>query len=133
MLILALIGIPLIGGSVVLALRSSGMADRARELLALAIVAISLVLGVVVTYQVSQATPIGEASIAPRIEYSPDWMRFKLAAALATNPEGWQLSLGLDGIGATMVLLTLIVAAVVLVMSRKVRSARTVVTMLRGF
>lgn len=118
MLLLALIGIPLVGGSVLLALRSGGLEDRAREQLALAIIAISLVLGVVVTYQVSQATPIGQASIAPHIEYSPKWMRFNLAAALATNPDGWQLSLGLDGIGAAMVLLTLIVATAVLVIAR---------------
>ncbi len=118
MLILVLIGIPLVGGSVLLALRPSGMTDRTRELLALAIVAVSLALGVVVTYQVSQAAPIGQASVAPHIEYSPDWMRFKLAAALATNSAGWQLSLGLDGIGAAMVLLTLIVATAVLVVAQ---------------
>ncbi len=117
MLILALIGVPLVGGSVLLALRSSGVADRARELFAILIVAVTLVLGVLATIQVRQGA-IGEGSIAPRIEYSPEWMRFKLAAALATNPEGWQLSLGLDGIGATMVLLTLIVATVVLVIAQ---------------
>ena len=118
MLLLALIGIPLVGGSILLSLRSGGLEDRTREQLALAIIAISLVLGVVVTYQVSQATPIGQASIAPHIEYSPKWMRFNLAAALATNPDGWQLSLGLDGIGAAMVLLTLIVATAVLVIAQ---------------
>ena len=118
MLILALIGIPLVGGSALLALRTGGMSDRVRESLALAIVAISLVLGVVVTYQVALAAPNSAASIAPHIEYSPEWMRFKLAAALATNPEGWQLSLGLDGIGAAMVLLTLIVATAVLVIAQ---------------
>lgn len=118
MLILALIGIPLVGGSVLLALRSAGMADRTRELLALAIIAVSLFLGALVTYQVSQASPIGDASVAPHIEYSPDWMRFKLAAALATNSEGWQLSLGLDGIGAAMVLLTLIVSTAVLIIAQ---------------
>jgi len=64
MLMLALIGIPLLGGTLLLALRSSGIADRARESLALAIVAVSLGLGILCTYQVAQATAEGQASIA---------------------------------------------------------------------
>jgi NADH-quinone oxidoreductase subunit M len=118
MLMLALIGIPLLGGTLLLALRSSGIADRARESLALAIVAVSLGLGILCTYQVAQATAEGQASIAPRLEYSPAWLHLNLPAALATNSDGWQLSLGLDGIGAAMVLLTLIVAAAVMVIAR---------------
>ncbi len=118
MLLLALIGIPLLGGGALLALRTTGIADSARETVAIAIAFVSLLLGVVCTYQVSQATLEQQASVAPRIEYSPEWLHVNLPAALATNNGGWQLSLGLDGIGAAMVLLTVIVACAVLVIAR---------------
>ena len=121
MLMLALIGIPLIGGAVLLAVRASGLDDRVRESLAILLAVVALLLGSVCTYQVSRV--VSEAAtdssrIVPRMEYSPAWLHINLPAALATNEGGWQLSLGLDGIGAAMVMLTLIVAVAVLVIAR---------------
>ena len=118
MLILALIGIPLLGGGLLLALRSTGIADSARESIAMALAFMSLVLGAVCTYQVSQTSLEQATGVSPRIEYSPEWLHVNLPAALATNEAGWQLSLGLDGIGAAMVMLTVIVACAVLVIAR---------------
>ncbi len=118
MLMLALIGIPLIGGAVLLALRASGLADSVRESLATLLAAVALVIGCLCTYQVSQKTVENAASVAPRIEYAPAWFHVNLPAALATNADGWQLSVGLDGIGAAMVLLTLIVTVSVLIIAR---------------
>ena len=127
MLMLALIAIPLIGGGVLLAMRAGGLGDRERESLAIVLALVTLVLGSICTYHVSQTTA-GQAavesssasslSVAPRFEYSPAWLHVNLPAALATNESGWQLSLGLDGIGAIMVMLTLIVTVAVLVIAR---------------
>ena len=127
MLMLALIAIPLIGGGVLLALRAGGLGDRERESLAIVLALVTLVLGSICTYHVSQATveqaavestSASSLSVAPRFEYSPSWLHVNLPAALATNESGWQLSLGLDGIGAIMVMLTLIVTVAVLVIAR---------------
>ena len=127
MLMLALIAIPLIGGGVLLALRAGGLGDRERESLAVVLALVTLVIGSICTYHVSQATvdqaavestSASSLSVAPRFEYSPSWLHVNLPAALATNESGWQLSLGLDGIGAIMVMLTLIVTVAVLVIAR---------------
>lgn len=124
MLLLALILFPIFGGTLLLLLRSSSVTDRARESIGLAFAAATLLIGIICTYQVAQTiSTAGPASIAPRIQYSPEWMRLDIPAALATNPGGWQLSLGLDGIGVSMVLLSSIVAIAVLVVARGTVSA----------
>ncbi len=117
MLLLAMILVPIAGGTLILALRASSVSQRTRETIGIAIAALTLLLGTVSTYQVAQSGIEGQSSITPRIEYSPEWMHLNLPASIATHAGGWQMSLGLDGIGASMVMLSLIVALCVLLVA----------------
>jgi NADH-quinone oxidoreductase subunit M len=119
MLLLLLIAVPLLGGLGLITLGALGMDDRTRERVGIGIAIASLLIGGLLTYQVIQAAPPESNSrIVARIEYSPEWLQLRLPAALSTNNQGWQLSLGLDGIGAELVLLTLIVTLSVMFISQ---------------
>ncbi len=119
MLLVLLIALPLLGGLGLLGLRSAGVDDRSRQQAGIGLAVVNLIVGCILTSQVFNATvPEAASRIVSRIEYAPAWLQLQLPAAMTTNEQGWQLSLGLDGLGAEMILLTVIVTLAVILIAQ---------------
>lgn len=58
------------------------------------------------------------ATILPKLEFAPEWFRIRMPATATITNGGWQFRMGLDGIGAILVLLTTLVTSCVLVIAR---------------
>ena len=140
MLLPLLILMPILGGLILLFARRSSLTDSAGEnvatLIALGSLAVSVLLVISVARMPSSAAandtavPVAGApardanaeatlpSIVPKIEFAPEWFRIRMPANATLSNDGWQLRLGLDGIGAVMVLLTTLVTSCVLIIAR---------------
>ena len=125
-----LILLPLLGGFALLLARRGAMTDSVGERLASLIGLATFVLSIVLVASLINApapTPPADASVVgsalptilPKLQYAPDWLRLELPATATLTTGGWQLRLGLDGIGATMVLLTTLVTCCVLIIARR--------------
>lgn len=118
MSLLLLIVLPLLGGLLLLVSRPVGIGEPMREKFGIAVVLATLWVALMCVFTVVYAPmPEGTASIAPRLEYSPAWLQLDLPVAKAMTGSNWQLSLGLDGLGVTLVVLTLVVTLAVMVIS----------------
>ncbi|MCC6511869.1 MAG: NADH-quinone oxidoreductase subunit M [Pirellulaceae bacterium] len=138
-----LILMPLLGGLILLLARRGSLHETVSENVSTLIALGSLALSVLLVFSVANlpspgademqasatdaagapprdanAAPTVAPTIVPKIEFAPDWFRLRLPANASISPDGWQLRLGLDGIGAIMVLLTTLVTSCVLVVAR---------------
>lgn len=140
MLLPLLILMPILGGLILLFARRSSLTDSAGENAATLISLGSLALSVLLVINVAKLpAPIASGSpadkpaagapardanadvlptIVPKIEFAPNWFRIHIPANATLADDGWQLRLGLDGIGAIMVLLTTLVTSCVLIIAR---------------
>ena len=114
-----LVLLPFTAGIGLLLARRCGMADSIGERIGIATAVVTLVISLFAMLVVGDAAKLAQADmvIAPRIEFAPAWMVMRLPSMLAANSQGWQLSLGLDGIGLAMVLLTTLVTTAVLIVA----------------
>lgn len=122
--------LPFVGGLVLLLARRSVVSETLGEWLATLVAVASLGLSIALVVALAKA-PVPAAvadaiaagspapTIVPKLEYAPEWLRIRLPATATLTNDGWQLRLGLDGIGAVMVLLTTLVTLCVLVIARK--------------
>lgn len=142
MLLPLLILMPMLGGLILLFARRGSLSDAVGENVATLIALGSLALSVLLVISVARL-PQPDAAIAasaaaaiepgappmdahatavptilPKIEFAPDWFRIHIPANATLGNNGWQMRLGLDGIGAIMVLLTTLVTSCVLVIAR---------------
>lgn len=137
-----LILMPILGGLILLFARRGTLTDSAGENAATIICLGCLALSVLLVISVARApSPVANSSaanavseagapardanaetplpsIAPKIEFAPEWFRIRLPATATLSNDGWQMRLGLDGIGAIMVLLTTLVTSCVLIIAR---------------
>jgi NADH-quinone oxidoreductase subunit M len=125
-----LILLPLLGGLALLLARRAALSESAGEKLGILIALSSLALSLLLVIKVVgistptsvAADPTGGSAlptIIPKLEYAPEWLRVRMPATATLSNDGWQLRLGLDGIGAIMILLTTLVTACVLVVARR--------------
>lgn len=123
-----LILLPLLGGVALLLARRGPLSESAGEklgiVMALACLAISVLLVANVASLPAPLAPDASiagaaATIVPKLEFAPEWFRIRMPATATITSDGWQLRLGLDGIGAIMVLLTTLVTSCVLVIARR--------------
>lgn len=125
-----LILLPLLGGVALLLARRGAIDDSVGERLASLIGLVTLVLSLVLVASLITApapTPSADGAsagslvptIVPKIQFAPEWLRVEMPATATLTTGGWQLRLGLDGIGATMVLLTTLVTCCVLIIARR--------------
>ncbi len=143
-LIPLLVVLPIIGGILLLIARRGGMSESAGEKSSVLLGLICLGLSVYLTTQSAQYTsdevaystqtsraaagaiagetraiaPPPKASIQPRLEYSPEWFRLRIPANATHSIDGWELRLGMDGIGSIMVILTALITCCVLVIAK---------------
>lgn len=122
-----LILLPLLGGLALLLARRGALSEAAGEQLGIIIALACLALCLLLVVQVARLpTPVateanvGRAlpTILPKLEFAPEWFRIRMPATATLTNGGWQLRLGLDGIGAIMILLTTLVTSCVLVIAR---------------
>ncbi len=139
MLLPLLILMPILGGLILLFARRSSLTDAAGENAATLISLAALALSVLLVINVARLPAKIEApasenvagapqrdanaeaplpSIVAKLEFAPEWFRIRIPANATVSNDGWQLRLGLDGIGAIMVLLTTLVTSCVLVIAR---------------
>lgn len=139
MLLPLLILMPILGGLILLFARRGSLTDAAGEnaasMIALGGLALSVLLvlsvarlpapeAVTVSRVEAVGAPARDANagvlptIVPKLEFAPNWFRIHIPANATLADDGWQLRLGLDGIGAVMVLLTTLVTSCVLVIAR---------------
>lgn len=98
--------LPLVVG---LAMILAGSRGRVAVPIALATTFLTALLCVKLCYDTHVAADPEVAAIAtvsPVLEFAPDWLSLRLPVGFGGEPLRWQLSFGLDGIGALMVLLT---------------------------
>ncbi len=120
-----LILLPLLGGLLLLIGRRSALSESAGENAAALISLVCLALSVLLVINVAKMPepqaedgPTVASTIVPKLEFAPAWFSVRLPAAMSIAQDGWQLRLGLDGIGAMMILLTTLVTSCVLVIAR---------------
>ncbi len=139
MLLPLLILMPILGGLILLFARRGAMTDSAGENAATLIALGSLALSVLLVINVARlpstapaATPAAAEgapaldanaetplpTIVAKIEFAPEWFRIRIPSNATISNDGWQMRLGLDGIGAIMVLLTTLVTSCVLIIAR---------------
>ena len=115
-----LVLVPFFVGIGLLVARRCCLTEAVGEVIGLIAASAMFVFSIVASVAVGSIEPLrGDTVIAPRLEFTPSWLVLRLPSMLATNSEGWQLSLGLDGIGLSMVVLTAVVTLAVLLVSRK--------------
>ncbi len=115
-----LVLVPFFVGIGLLIARRCCLSEAVGEVIGLIAASAMFVFSIVATVAVASIEPLrGDTVIAPRLEFAPSWLVLRLPSMLATNSEGWRLSLGLDGIGLSMVVLTAVVTLAVLLVSRK--------------
>lgn len=115
-----LVLVPFFVGIGLLVARRCCLTEAVGEVIGLIAASVMFVFSIVASVAVASVEPLrGDTVIAPRLEFTPSWLVLRLPSMLATNSEGWQLSLGLDGIGLSMVVLTAVVTLAVLLVSRK--------------
>lgn len=115
-----LVGIPLLGGCALLLARRLGLPERAGELLGQSFAFGALALSILCALTARNPAVLNDAAtstIVPFVKFAPEWLRLEFPAAVATNVDGWQLSLGLDGLGLALVLLTTITTCAVLIVA----------------
>lgn len=120
-----LILLPLLGGLLLLLVRRR-VTDSVGETIATSIGLVCFVLSIVLAVAIvrwpepSTAAPASGVSavIAPKLQYAPEWLHVQMPATAPFAEGVCQLRLGLDGIGAIMVLLTTLVTACVLIFAR---------------
>ena len=115
-----LIGIPLLGGCALLLARRMGLGDRVGELVGQSLAGATIAISILCLATTQKPAMLGEATtsvIVPYLSFAPNWLRLDFPAELATSVNGWQLSLGLDGLGLILVMLTTIVTCAVLLVA----------------
>ncbi len=120
MILPTIVLMPLAVGIGLLLARRCCLTDAVGEAIGLITASVLLMLSILGYVAVGWGTGDVEsgAVIVPRLEFAPSWLSLRLPSVIATAPSGWQLSLGLDGIGLSMVVLTAIVTLSVLVVAR---------------
>jgi NADH-quinone oxidoreductase subunit M len=113
--------LPFFVGVGLLVVRRCCITEAVGEAIGVATAGAMLAMSIVATVSIaSSIEPLdGDTVIAPRLEFAPSWLVLRLPSMIATNAKGWQLSLGVDGIGLSMVVLTAVVTLAVLLVSRR--------------
>jgi NADH-quinone oxidoreductase subunit M len=111
--------LPFVAGVGLLVARRGQMSEKFGESVGLITVCVTLFLALLSGMNLLSGTAAeGNSVIHPSLEFSPSWLALRLPSMTATHAGGWQLSLGLDGIGLSMVMLTAIVSLAVLLISQ---------------
>jgi NADH-quinone oxidoreductase subunit M len=120
LLVPSLVVIPFVVGLGLLIARRRGLSERIGEAIGVA-TAVLLVLLTLCLYPAIGSSSLAADQalvIAPSLQFAPSWLSLHMPAVMGLNETGWQLSLGVDGIGFMMVLLTAIVTLAVILVSR---------------
>jgi NADH-quinone oxidoreductase subunit M len=114
-----IVALPFVAGVGLLIARRTRMSEQTGESLGLLATFVTALLAMLAgSLVLSQGVGQSGAVIDPSLTFAPSWLSLGLPSMTATTASGWQLSLGLDGIGLSMVILTAIVSLATLFIAR---------------
>jgi NADH-quinone oxidoreductase subunit M len=114
-----IVALPFVAGVGLLVARRTRMSEQTGESLGLLATFVTALLAILAgSALLSRAADQSGTVIDPSLMFAPSWLSLSLPSMTATAASGWQLSLGLDGIGLSMVILTAIVSLATLFIAR---------------